>query len=284
MGRTSPVIPAYVDLFPTMQHRPYNIPGPGFVGPAHAGAKVENDQINLMRLSQMSQEEFTGRRQLLESIDQLRRSVDGQPMERMDISYRQAFEVLTSNRLVDALDLTKESRAVRDRYGYGSPRHQGDGAPLWNDQLLMARRLVETGVRCVTVCVRPGNARQQLPLAPQQSAGVRHGVSLTMTSINAAWIVMCGVPRGVSLPHAASITRRRIISAAVNTCLMAGGRHADGLMTGNAHWRCVHATRQGTIAHMWRLDLGHTGMASPHLRDSFDRLTRFDGRLLRPRQ
>jgi uncharacterized protein (DUF1501 family) len=40
---------------------------------------------------------------------------------------------------------------VRDRYGRGSPRHQGDGAPLWNDQLLMARRLVEAGVRCVTV-------------------------------------------------------------------------------------------------------------------------------------
>ena len=52
-------------------------------------------------------------------------------MERMDISYRQAFEVLTSNRLVDALDLQRESGRVRERYGYGSPRHQGDGAPLW---------------------------------------------------------------------------------------------------------------------------------------------------------
>ena len=55
LGRTDPVIPAYVDLFPTMQHRPYNIPGPGFVGPHYAGAKVENDQLNLMRLSELSQ-------------------------------------------------------------------------------------------------------------------------------------------------------------------------------------------------------------------------------------
>ena len=45
----------------------------------------------------------------------MRRTLDTQPMERMDISYRQAFEVLTSNRLVDALDLQKESRSVRDR-------------------------------------------------------------------------------------------------------------------------------------------------------------------------
>jgi uncharacterized protein (DUF1501 family) len=40
---------------------------------------------------------------------------------------------------------------VRDRYGRGSPKHLGDGAPMWNDQLLMARRLIEAGARCVTV-------------------------------------------------------------------------------------------------------------------------------------
>src|SRR5262245_43595044 len=39
LGSRSPVLPAYVDLFPTMQHKPYNIPGPGFVGPTHAGAR-----------------------------------------------------------------------------------------------------------------------------------------------------------------------------------------------------------------------------------------------------
>src|SRR5258706_6216768 len=107
LGRTAPVIPAYVDLFPTMQHRPYNIPGPGFVGPAHAGAKVENDQINLMRLADLSQQDLQGRRQLLDSVEQMRRSLDAGSLDRMDISYRQAFEVLTSNRLVDALDVAK---------------------------------------------------------------------------------------------------------------------------------------------------------------------------------
>src|SRR5439155_26614017 len=63
----------------------------------------------------------------------------------------QAFEVLTSSKLVEALDVSREPRAVRDRYGHGSTRHQGDGAPLYNDHFLMARRLVEAGVRCVTV-------------------------------------------------------------------------------------------------------------------------------------
>lgn len=150
-GPTSPVVPAFVDLFPTMQHRPYNIPGPGFVGPAHAGAKVEGDSPNLMRLRGLSHEEFLQRGRLLAGMDQWRRRVDGAPLDRMDVSYRRAFEVLTSSRFVDALDLERETRHVRDRYGPSSPRHQGDGAPLFNDHLLMARRLVEAGVRCVTV-------------------------------------------------------------------------------------------------------------------------------------
>ena len=40
---------------------------------------------------------------------------------------------------------------MRERYGKGSSTHLGDGAPMWNDQLLIARRLVEAGVRVVTV-------------------------------------------------------------------------------------------------------------------------------------
>src|SRR5262249_22958960 len=54
-------------------------------------------------------------------------------------------------KLVEALDVTKEPVAIRERYGKGSPKHLGDGAPQWNDQLLMARRLVEAGCRVVTV-------------------------------------------------------------------------------------------------------------------------------------
>jgi uncharacterized protein (DUF1501 family) len=47
--------------------------------------------------------------------------------------------------------VNREDPTVRARYTQGSSQHQGDGAPLWNDQLLIARRLVEAGVRVVTV-------------------------------------------------------------------------------------------------------------------------------------
>jgi len=32
LGQVDPIVPAFVDLFPTMQHRPYNSPKPGPLG------------------------------------------------------------------------------------------------------------------------------------------------------------------------------------------------------------------------------------------------------------
>jgi uncharacterized protein (DUF1501 family) len=70
----------------------------------------------------------------------------------MDSFTQAAFGVLTSSKLAEALDLSKEDPAVRAAYGDGKPyQFQYDGAPTVNDHLLMARRLVEVGVRCVTL-------------------------------------------------------------------------------------------------------------------------------------
>src|SRR5206468_640471 len=63
-----------------------------------------------------------------------------------------AFDVPTSSKLADALALSKEDPKLRERYGNGKPYNfQFDGAPTVNEHLLMARRLVEAGVRCVTL-------------------------------------------------------------------------------------------------------------------------------------
>jgi len=85
---TSPLVPAFVDLFPTMQHRPYNIPGPGIAGPAFAGAKVEGDTLNVMRLRDLSMRQLQDRRQLLAAVDGLRRGLDHAPVERLETSYQ----------------------------------------------------------------------------------------------------------------------------------------------------------------------------------------------------
>src|SRR6185369_16744891 len=62
------------------------------------------------------------------------------------------FDLLTSSKLADALDLSKEDPKARERYGDGQPYHyQYDGAPTCNEHLLIARRLVEAGCRSVTL-------------------------------------------------------------------------------------------------------------------------------------
>jgi uncharacterized protein (DUF1501 family) len=66
--------------------------------------------------------------------------------------------VLTSDTARDAFDLDKEPMKVRERYGFlpaFDPKASNRcGAPAWSQRILLARRLVEAGVRLVTVDLR----------------------------------------------------------------------------------------------------------------------------------
>ncbi|MFN9721170.1 MAG: DUF1501 domain-containing protein [Planctomycetota bacterium] len=150
-GPTDPVTPPFVDLFPTMQHRPYNSTGAGYLGSAYNQVRADGEDLASMRLRFIENQQFTKRQSLLGQLDTFRQRVDKHSTGNMDESYRRAFDVLTSSKLVDAMNIEQEDPSLLARYGRGSSKHLGDGAPTWNDQLLIARRLVEAGVRVVTV-------------------------------------------------------------------------------------------------------------------------------------
>ncbi len=153
-GPSDPSVPAFVGLAGPTQHRPWSDAGPvGFLGPSYNPFKPDGEGMTNLRLSGINAERLGDRRRLLTSFDNLRREIDsGGLVDSMDSSTQRALDVLTSTRLLDALDISKESDRVRERYGDGKPyQYQLDGAPTVNDQLLMARRLVEAGVRCVTL-------------------------------------------------------------------------------------------------------------------------------------
>src|SRR5262245_14606247 len=63
-GSTDQVVPPYVDLAPTMQHKPYNTPGPGLLGRAFAPVKVDGDDVAVMKLRNLSVAELSDRRRL----------------------------------------------------------------------------------------------------------------------------------------------------------------------------------------------------------------------------
>ncbi len=154
-GPVDPSVPPFVGLTIKTRHDPYCNPGfPGFLGAAHAAFQPDGEGLANMRLNGISLDQLRNRQQLLASFDQFRRQIDQHEAYRgADSLSRKAFDVLTSSRLVEALDLEKEDPAVRDRYGRGSadPAFGEDAGPHWMDQFLMARRLVEAGVRCVTL-------------------------------------------------------------------------------------------------------------------------------------
>ena len=146
-------VPPFVGLSPNAGHPPYGSPGlPGFLGAAHSAFRPNGEGQSDLRLNGISAERLGDRRQLLASVDRLRREMDNTgKMEGLDAFTQQALGVLTSSALADALDVSREDPRVRERYGKGDPRNYGDGAPRNLEHFLIARRLVEAGVRCVTL-------------------------------------------------------------------------------------------------------------------------------------
>ena len=154
LGPTDPGVPAAVALADKTSHAPWSEPGsPGFLGAAYQAFKPQGEGTSDMRLNGITTDRLKDRKSLLSGLDQLKREVDTTGMLKgMDAFSEAAFGVLTSSKLIDALDLSKEDPQIVARYGDGKPyQYQYDGAPTCNEHLLIARRLVEVGVRCVTL-------------------------------------------------------------------------------------------------------------------------------------
>lgn len=153
-GPVEPAVPAFVGLAEATDHKPWSDNGrPGFLGSAYKAFKPEGPGMADMKLGELSLDRLTNRRELLRKFDKLRTELDANgTMNAVDAFGQRAFDVLTSSKFVDALDLSKEDPRVVARYGTGKPyNYRYDGAPTCNEHLLMARRLVEAGVRCVTL-------------------------------------------------------------------------------------------------------------------------------------
>ena len=146
-------VPAFVNLSGKTIYAPWSDPGqPGFLGVAHAPFRPEGDGKGDMVLNGVNLNRLGDRKTLLSSFDRFRRDADSSGMmDGVDSFNQQAFGVLTSSRLMQALDISQEDPRVRERYGKGDPNNRGDGGANMMEYFLMARRLVEAGTRCVTL-------------------------------------------------------------------------------------------------------------------------------------
>ena len=145
-GPNHPSLPPYVAVPKVMRNG----------GSAHLGKSFEafqtqgdpNDATfevqNLNLVKSLDEVRLGDRRSLNSALDRQRRLRDlGGSAVALDEFKQQAFDLVASSRAREAFDIAQESDASRDRYG----RH------TVGQSLLLARRLVESGVTCVTVRV-----------------------------------------------------------------------------------------------------------------------------------
>lgn len=153
-GAVEPAVPAFVSLCYPCTHPPYNEPGPGFLGSAFAPYRPIDPGRKELGVREVTVQRLADRETLLRQMDHVRQFADTHDSLRaMDSFNAQAFSLLTSSKVADALDLSREDPRTVARYGTGDPKIFMDenGAPRVPQSLLMARRLIEAGVRVVTL-------------------------------------------------------------------------------------------------------------------------------------
>jgi hypothetical protein len=90
----------------------------------------------------VSQERFNRRRSILETVDEHFRNIEGaDAIASMNKFYQQAYDLVSSTQAREAFELDKEPEHIRNMYGQNQA----------GQRFLMARRLVEAGVRFVSV-------------------------------------------------------------------------------------------------------------------------------------
>jgi len=157
-----PSLPAYVMI-------PRQVPGTdsAYLGPGYRPFETLSDPANegafqipnLQLPSGLSIDRVGDRKELLTGLDRVRRRAERTAeMTAVEEFHQQAWDMVTSSRARDAFDLDAEPAEVRERYGfmpaYQAPTPDRCGVPAWSQRLLLARRLVEAGVRLVTVDCR----------------------------------------------------------------------------------------------------------------------------------
>jgi hypothetical protein len=120
-------------------YNPFIVEGAGGGGKGSGSLRVRGIQLP----TGFTLDELENRDKLLQAFDQTFKQADKSAdlVDGLDAFHKQALEILRSDKTKKAFDLAQESQALRERYG---PTPFGQGA-------LAARRLVEAGVRFVTI-------------------------------------------------------------------------------------------------------------------------------------
>lgn len=145
-------LPAHVVLPEPMGPTGGNMPhgqDAGFLGKAHDPFVLDADPSkadfrvpDLLPPQEIGEARLERRRSLREVVEaSVKRFESSESAKRMDANFQDAYRLMTSSRAREAFDLQQEPEKVRERYGMNR----------FGQCCLLARRLVERGVRFVTI-------------------------------------------------------------------------------------------------------------------------------------
>ncbi len=165
---TGSPLPDFVHVPEVLSNLGFDLPGQfgGFLG-AETDPYVTGDPsvdawkpTGLQLAGGLTNSRFARRRRLFGEM--MARTLDGlgdsRRFRELDTYHQKAFQLLGSSSARDAFDLEREPDAVRERFGFDHASDRSKlarefgGVPHLGQSMLLARRLIEAGVRLVTVC------------------------------------------------------------------------------------------------------------------------------------
>ena len=157
-------LPPYV-LVPKV---PNEFAGSGYLSSAHAGFSLGSDPAkrdyrvrDLSLPKNVDMQRFEKRRKLLDIVnDHFRQRENSDAMDAMDSFYGKAFSLISSKEAREAFDISKESSKLRARYGRNE----------YGARMLIGRRLVEAGVRFVSLTCGGWDHHQNIESAMKAKA------------------------------------------------------------------------------------------------------------------
>jgi hypothetical protein len=193
-GPVNTAVPANVALMYPTGNRTWGEPGDGgFLGvsntPFNLVGKKARSSAEHMILKGITLERLGDRNRLMKALDNFHREADNSGlMESMDIYTQQAIGILTTSKLADALDLSKEDPKILARYGKSEEKFQRDGAPKMIENFCIARRLIEAGARYVSLNYSRwdwhGGDGMNFPRSRQEFPLLDQGLSALITDLH----------------------------------------------------------------------------------------------------
>lgn len=268
-GSVNGTAPTSIDLSGFTSH--------GYLPPIYRDFRPDGQGRSNLQLNGMSAERLNDRKSLLDGLDRIRRDLDASgSMTALDSFNERAITVVTSGTLANALDITREDPRVVDRYGMALQGSYGA-----NRNFLLARRLVEAGVRVVSLSWGGWDTHgQNFQSMRQQLPALDVGLSSLIEDLNArgmladTMIMMSGefgrTPRingGAGRDHWAPASFVFVGGGGLRTGQIIGSTNRLGE---RPHDRPVHL--QQVFATLYRnlgIDVEHTTLVDPNGRPQY---------------